>query len=282
MGEEPREIRVEVDGVALAVYEWPGEGRPVIFAHANGFHGRCWGPVAERLPGRRRVAFDQRGHGRSAKPAPPYSWPDFGRDLAALAEALDLRETIGVGHSLGGYATALAATLAPERFAALLLIDPVILPPEVYGARMPGEHGAARRRSRWPSPEALYERLATRHPFSRWEPEALRLYVEHGLLPSPDGDGLLLACPPAVEADLYQSAAEHSPYEAIATLQIPVTVARGHPYQLNPADDLTASPTYPGLAARFPLGRDLHLVDHSHFIPMEDSALVGRLIEELG
>ncbi len=281
MAEEPRESRVAVNGVELAVYEWPGEGPPIIFAHANGFHGRCWGPVAELLPGRRRIAFDLRGHGLSDKPEPPYRWPDFGADLAGLARALGLRGAIGVGHSLGGYATALAASLAPEAFAALLLIDPVILPPDHYTGRLPGVHGAARRRARWASPQALYERLHAQFPFSRWQEAALRAYCDHGLLPAPDGDGYLLACPPAVEADLYHAATEHAIYDAIATVAIPVTVMRGHPHQLAPAENLAASPTYPGLAAAFPNGRDLHLRDHSHFIPMESPALVAQTIAGL-
>jgi pimeloyl-ACP methyl ester carboxylesterase len=281
MSDAPQARRVTVNGVTLAVYEWPGAGPPVLFAHANSFHGRCWEPVIARMPGRRRIAFDQRGHGHSDKPAPPYNWPDFGADLAALAAALNLRDAIGVGHSLGGYATVLAAALAPARFRALLLLDPVILPPERYGARLPGVHGSARRRSRWSSPEAFYARLHPHHPFSRWEPAALRAYCDHGLIPEPGADDYVLACPPAVEADIYQGTTEHPIDDAIAALQIPVTVVRGHPYQLNPAEDLTASPTAPTLAARFQRGRDLHLVEHSHFIPMEDSALVARLIAEL-
>jgi lipase len=281
MSDLPQERRIAVNGVELAVYEWPGEGPPILLAHANSFHGRCWDPVAAALPGRRRIALDLRGHGRSAKPAPPYLWPDFGADLAELARALDLRGAIGVGHSLGGYATALAAAQTPERFAALLLIDPVILPREAYaGAPLPGVHGAARRRNQWPSPAALYERLHAREPFSRWAPAALHAYCDHGLLPDPGGDGYVLACPPAVEADIYHNSTVHSPYDAIATVAIPVTVVRAHRHAINPATDLSASPTWPGLAAAFPAGRDRHLTDHSHFIPMEDPALTARLIAE--
>lgn len=270
-----------MNGVALAVYEWPGEGPPIIMAHANSFHGRCWAPVAELLPERRRIAFDLRGHGQSARPPPPYSWPDFGHDLAELARALDLRGAIGVGHSLGGYALTLAASLAPERFASLLLIDPVILPHARYTGRLPGVHGVARRRSHWASPDAFYARLHAAYPFSRWTPAALHAYCDHGLLPDPDGAGYVLACPPAVEADIYHASVEHSLDAVIATTAHPVLVVRGHPYALNPADELAASPTDPELAARFPNGRDLHLREHSHFIPMEDPALVAELIRGL-
>lgn len=281
MSESPHERTITVNGIELALYEWPGDGPPIVLAHANGFHARCWDPVAALLPGRRRIAFDLRGHGRSAKPPPPYHWPAFATDLAALVEALDLRGAVGVGHSLGGYAAALAAALAPDRFAALLLLDPVILPPEVYGQRMPGLHGTAKRRAHWPSPAALYERLHSRPPFSRWQPAALHAYCDHGLLPDPAGHGFVLACPPAVEADIYHSATEQSPYAQIAAVAVPVVVARGHPYASEPTAELSASPTFPGLADRFPVGRDMPLPECSHFIPMEAPALTARLITEL-
>jgi pimeloyl-ACP methyl ester carboxylesterase len=273
--------RVAINGVELAVYEWPGASQPILFAHANSFHGRCWEPIIERLPGQRRIAYDQRGHGASSKPEPPYDWRDFGADLAALARTLDVRGAIGVGHSLGGYATALAASIAPECFAALLLLDPVILPPARYTGRIQGIHGASRRRARWASPAAFYERLRYHHPFNRWEPAALHAYCDHGLLPDPSGDGYILACAPAVEADIYHGTTEHPIYTELATINIPVVIVRGHPYQVNPAEDLTASPTNPGLATAFLNARDIHLVEHTHFIPMEDSALVASFIQEL-
>jgi lipase len=281
MDAPPIQTTLPVNGVNLAVYEWPGEGPPVLLAHANSFHARCWDAVVAALPGRRCIAFDQRGHGRSDKPAPPYRWPAFGEDLAALARALGLRGAIGVGHSLGGYATALAAARAPEAFAALLLVDPVILPRARYGHRLEGEHFAARRRNRWASPAAMYERFRDREPFRRWQPRVLRDYCEHGLLPAPDGDGLVLACPPAVEADIYAGASETDIYPEIATVRVPVVVLRGFPSQVNPAEDLSASPTAPDLAAHFPHGRDVLLREQSHFIPMEVPEVVAAWVREL-
>jgi pimeloyl-ACP methyl ester carboxylesterase len=275
-----REQRFQTsDGAELAWYERPGEGPPLVFVHAAGFHGRCWDQVAARLAGRRCCALDLRGHGRSAKPAPPYRWPRFAQDLAELGRALDLRGAVGVGHSLGGYAVALAAALAPEVFARLLLIDPVILPRALYGSAPPGEHFAARRRDRWPSPAAMYERFRDRPPFSRWRPEVLRDYCEHGLLPAPDGDGYVLACPPAVEASIYLSSAADDPYPHLAQVRAPALVLRaGQPAR--DVTDMEASPTAPDLAAHFPDGQDVHLPGYSHFLPMEDPELVARLLRD--
>src|SRR5688572_14974651 len=106
-----------------------------------------------------------RGHGRSDKPEPPYDWHLFGEDVAAVAQQLGAEGWIAVGHSKGGHAVTHAAALAPGMFGALILLDPVILPPEYYGRPRTEEHYAARRRNHWPSPEAMFESFRGREPF---------------------------------------------------------------------------------------------------------------------
>jgi len=56
--------------------------------------------VADR--GFRAVAHDRRGHGRSSQPWDGNEMNTYADDLAALIEALDLRDIILVGHSTGG------------------------------------------------------------------------------------------------------------------------------------------------------------------------------------
>jgi pimeloyl-ACP methyl ester carboxylesterase len=276
----PNERHVAVGAVSLMVYDWPGEGPPILFAHANGFHARCWDQVIAYLPGRRCLAVDLRGHGRSDKPAPPYPWRAFAEDLVRLGEALSLQGAIGVGHSVGGYATALAAALTPGMFAALLLVDPVILAREAYGVPFTGGEFAARRRNTWESPEAMIERFRHRAPFNHWRPEVLNDYCQHGLLPGPEGAGYVLACPPAIEAAIYAGATEVPIYEELARIEVPTVVLRGHPYT-HGAQDLAGSPTAPDLATYLPHGRDVPLVNHSHFIPMEAPSLVANAILDL-
>ena len=48
----------------------------------------------------------------------------------------------------------------------------------------------------------MFERFHKRPPFDLWQPQVLRDYCEYGLLP--DGDGFVLACPPEIEASIYQ------------------------------------------------------------------------------
>ena len=272
MRESPRFRMYSVNDVNLAVWEWAGEGAPIVLCHATGFHGRCWDQIAERLTGRRVIAFDFRGHGRSTKPHPPYKWRSFGTDLAQLARALRLRGARVVGHSMGGHSAVLAAALNPEAFASLLLLDPVILPPEAYTGPNPPLDFVKRRRNDWESPDELFERFKTRPPFDTWDPSTLRDYCDHAL------NGRLLACPPDVEASIYanSSAPPSNIYAEIATVQAPVQIVRSRsPYVYGKFD---GSPTDPNLHSRFRNATDTHWTDVSHFIPMEAPAKTAELI----
>ena len=103
------------DGLDLAVWEWPGRDPALLFVHATGFHGRCWDRIARAFPGRRRLAIDLRGHGLSSKPDPPYPWRRFADDLTAAASALEVRDAIAIGHSMGGHTAVAGAIRTPRR-----------------------------------------------------------------------------------------------------------------------------------------------------------------------
>lgn len=276
----PVESRAFVNGVDIAVWEWPGNGRPILFCHAASFHARIWDQVIAHLPGRHCYAFDVRGHGRSSKPAPPYHWRNFGADVAEVAATLGLSEAIGVGHSVGGHAVTLGAARRPDAFAALLLIDPVILSEDRYRGPWTKAQFVAKRRNQWTSPEEMFESFVNRAQFQAWDPAVLRDYCQYGLIPA--GEGFILACPPEIEASLY----EHSPavesniYPEIATIQIPVHVVRAG-RSLDPTNVMGTSPTAPDLAQSFARGADSCLADLSHFIPMESPELTAKLVADM-
>ena len=266
--------------LSLAVWEWRGVSPAILFAHATGFHGRCWDHIAASFPGRRALALEFRGHGRSSQVAPPIPWPDFGQDLLAVARHFDLRGAIGVGHSMGGHSLVAAAVETPEVFSALLLVDPVIYPREYYRLPAPDASYIRRRRNRFASPAEMVERFRGRLPFSAWQPEALQNYCEYGLLP--DGDSFVLACAPEVEAAIYErsNAAENDLYDGIPRLTAPVTILRAGSTPTS-SFDINASPTAPGAAACFPRGRDVFLPEHNHYIPMEAPELVAAEMRSL-
>ena len=61
------ESRVRANGVELALVDSPANGLTVFFAHATGFHARCWDQTLEQLPGLRCLAIDMRAP-RTASP----------------------------------------------------------------------------------------------------------------------------------------------------------------------------------------------------------------------
>ncbi len=276
----PTLSHIAANGVSLALWEWDGPGDTLLFAHATGFHARCWDAVIERFPDHRCLALDLRGHGRSETPAPPTDWRVIGEDVAAVARSMGLDGATAVGHSMGGHAVILAAALAPAAIARLVLIDPVILAPDRYTGVRDGEHFAARRRDRWPSAAAMIERFAGRAPFDTWEPRVLRDYCDYGLLPAADGDGFVLACPPVFEAACYRTstAIGSNIFPEIARIGQPTLVVRAVAGSREAGGGFAASPTVPDLATRFARGRDVADAAHTHFLPMESPAQAAAYI----
>ena len=289
-----RHRRISVRGIDLAYFEWgdPGArgpgGETLVMLHATGFHARCWDGVIRTLgDGFHVVCPDLRGHGRSTKRG-PYEWDEFGADAGAFVDALGLDRVIGVGHSMGGHAIVQAAAMHPQRFRALLLVDPVILHPDAY-ARQPSFvarelHPVGRRRNRWRSAEEMFERFADRHPFRLWDRQVLMDYCQHGLNQERDGEELVLGCPPWVEASIYAGTTGRDIHKTIRTLAHPVVVLRAHRQrqdQQSTPTDFAQSPTWEGLASAFPNGRDVHYPELTHFIPMQRPDLVASQIRGL-
>lgn len=277
----PIESRYTVNGVELTVFEWPGEGRPLFFAHATGFHARCWDETIRQLPGRHCMAVDMRGHGRSTKSPLPYSWLQFGRDVAELAAALRLRDAIGIGHSMGGHSVTYAAALQPGAFAGLLLLDPVILPKEAYAVPRGTEHFASRRRNEWASADEMFERFASRPPYDSWDRAVLRDYCDFGLLPNPSGEGFVLACPPEVEGNIYLMGGDGEIYGEIESLDIPARIVRARLRTEGDEGAFNASPTYPRLVEHFKRGSDVAYPEATHFFPMQQPGLVASELHAL-
>ncbi|HMO54047.1 MAG TPA: alpha/beta hydrolase [Tepidiformaceae bacterium] len=283
--EEPIAREIGASDGSLVVWEWPGPGPTVFFAHATGFHARCWDEVIRRLPAIRALALDTLGHGRSAEPAPPepYRWARLARGATEAVNQLGLQDALGVGHSMGAYLLVRAAAAAPTAFNKLLLVDPSILPKGTYGRAEPsmGTSFVLRHRSIWNSPEEMIERFTGRPPFGHWKSEVLDDYCRFGL--KPDGEGAFrLACRPETEAAVYAATASDSPYSDIARVEVPVRVLRARQRPAGLASgDMSHSPTAPGLASPFRQGEDALFSEHTHYIPMEDPDLVAGQIQQM-
>lgn len=100
------------DGAELAVRR-AGHGASVVLVHGLTGNRDDWGPIARRLinDGFEVTAIELRGHGDSVTGSDGYGAKRLAADLAQVLSALDLRDVLLVGHSMGAMA---AMTMALE------------------------------------------------------------------------------------------------------------------------------------------------------------------------
>lgn len=113
----------EVNGTQI-YYEDLGEGEPLFLLHAFFGTASRWDPYVDGLATKYRViVWDARGHGRSKLPeGSAVLTTDVAHDLLGLMDHLQITRAKGIGASLGGMALLYAATLAPDRFEALVTV----------------------------------------------------------------------------------------------------------------------------------------------------------------
>lgn len=112
------------DGTPLFCRDWGG-GEPVVFLASWSLPSDSWAyqMLALSETGFRCVAFDRRGHGRSADPGRGYDFDVLADDLAAVLERLDLRGATLVGFSMGpGEIVRYLTRHGPGRVARIVLV----------------------------------------------------------------------------------------------------------------------------------------------------------------
>ncbi|MGZ9935334.1 alpha/beta fold hydrolase [Streptomyces sp. NC-S4] len=111
-------------------YEDHGTGAPVVLIHGWPLSGASWEKQTAALlaAGHRVVTYDRRGFGRSDQPADGYDYDTFASDLNEVLTALDLRDAVLVGFSMGsGEVTRYLGTYGSGRIAKAVMIG--VVPP---------------------------------------------------------------------------------------------------------------------------------------------------------
>jgi pimeloyl-ACP methyl ester carboxylesterase len=267
-----------------AWFEWGGDGRRVVFAHANGFPPETYRLFLNRLGRAFSVAaFAARPLWPGSDPRSIRSWSDLANDLGRELDRRRLQRVVGVGHSLGSVLHVLAAAADPGRFAALALVDPVVftgvqalfwggLKGLGLGQRIPLVRGALRRREVFPSFEAVRESYSGKSVFATWGPEVLDDYIRTGFSETDTGE-VRLRYPKAWEARIFEITPADV-WRELGTLEVPILVIRG-------ADSDTLSAAAAARIRReLVTARVVEIAGASHFVPMERPSEAADLITD--
>ena len=197
------------------------------FSHANGFPAACYRKMFSGLESRFEIrAVNAIGH----DPRHPVSdsWPHLVEELIEHVERHG-EPVLGVGHSLGGYLTALAALKRPALFRAIILLDSPILGPWKGAAlgmvkrfglvdRVTPAGITRDRRATWTSSDEAYAHFRNKRAFRDFDPECLRDYATLGMRPCPEG--VCLVFDPSIEYRIYR-AFPHALAGEIPELRVP-------------------------------------------------------------
>lgn len=254
---QTRPLTVQSHINTLAFWQSPNaQATPIHFAQGNGFVAGVYRQMLEQLAQRHTVyATHHRAtwDGVAAYQPPSYfTWAHAADDLIASLDALNVERVtqglaaqkfFGVGHSLGGVMTLLAAHRRPDLFEKIVLIEPVLFPnravwtlnmmPMALRARiLPMAKRTQLRRDVWRSHEEFVDYHAPKAAFAGVPLSVMQDYAAHGLKARAAGDGLELSFPKAWEAHIFRSLS--SGWRAVSDLQMPCVAIRGEQSQWIP------------------------------------------------
>lgn len=183
------------------------------FSHANGFPAACYSKFFASLESDFRISsINCIGH----DPAYPVTdgWPHLVAQLIDYLSTHCRAPVVGVGHSLGGYLTFMAAVQRPELFKCIILLDAPILgyfKGTAFGMlkrlgladRITPAHGTRARRRDWPSMEDMVTHFRRRKIFRHFDPDCLRDYAALGTVA--ENGRVRLLFDPEIEYRIYRS-----------------------------------------------------------------------------
>lgn len=247
-----------------------GEGPAVVLLHGTSASHAVWEPVVEELRSRATViALDQRGHGRSDKPATGYGAAEFADDVITVLDALGIPRAIVAGHSLGGRNAWVAAARHSRRVSAVVCVDytPFVSADvlDELDRRVAGGHRS------FAGPAEVEQYLASR--YVRIPAEAVRRRAAGGYCRADDGSWWPRADPTAM-TQLIQGF--RTPWlDAFRAVTVPMTHLRGAESRI--VDDAAWS----AAMNERPGDRWLTVDDADHYIPEEQPDLVAGEIARL-
>ena len=284
-------------------------GEELIFLHANGYPPGCYRPLLLRLAEDYHVtAMVQRPLWPDSKPEDLDDWCPLTSDLLKFLDghqtnhfdfearhngpppptrlSVQHRPLVCVGHSMGGIALLRAALREPERFKAIVLLEPVLFPPyfiafwnvmrrsKISQRFHPLIAGARQRRRQFDDLERLYNGYRRKSVFRYIDDDPLRIFVESIACPKDEG-GYQLCYSADWEIRIYLTGIWHDMdiWRGLPTLKVPTLIIRGA------ETDTFLERTGRLVQRKQPQVKVEALEKSTHLVPLERPQEVSNLIQ---
>ena len=272
--------------MTIPFYNFGGTGSLIHFAHANAYPPGCYQQLFKPfLKDYQVVGMEQRPLWPNSNPAKLKSWHQLADDLILFFEQQQFKQVIGVGHSMGGVVSIIAAIKRPDLFSQLVLIDPVIfpkhytqltnlLPPFLRKKIIPMAKLSAKRRDNWPDQQTVFDSFRTKKVFRSFSDSALWDFIKASTKVN-GAEQVTLTYPKDWETQIYITAP--SLLKELKKMTIPILAIKGQYSNVITADVWSEWKTAQ------PHNDFLEYPNSGHLVPMEyPSELAAWILEKLG
>jgi len=253
------------------------------FAHANGYPPKGYSQfIQPLLKNHRVIASEFRPLWRNQNHRNLKSWNNLSDDLIHFLDTQRMKKIIGMGHSMGGTISVLAALKRPDLFEKLILIDPVIFskrnmwitqifPNSILKKLIPIAKISAKRRDSWKTKEEVYELWRKKKVFRKFSDQVLKDFINAAVVPDKNG-GVTLAFSKEWETQIYVTA----PYifSQMLKLDIPIIAVKGE------SSNVVTPELWEKWQTAQPLNQFFEIKNTGHLIPFECPKDLAELLLE--
>jgi len=272
---------------SIPYIDFGGSGTLIHFAHANGYPPACYQPLFNLLSKNFHViSMVQRPLWKNSDPNEIEDWHPFTKDLLNFLDKQSIQSPIAIGHSMGGISSLRAAILEPDRFKALVLIDPVLFSPlQIIGRKLiwskdliyrfhPLIKAARYRRRKFTDLESIFKGFRRKPVFRYMNDESLWAYIKGITVPDPEEGGYKLFFSPEWEMRIYATGIwnDLDLWRNISKIKIPLLVIRGE------ETDTFLVSVANLLKKRLPSCKIISIEKTTHLVPLESPGKVNKII----